>query len=215
MYANLTFGQKVVLGYQKNKIFNPQLLISANEELTITVGNWNLSCKKDGELSIINSDGQQQATILKEDLPGFLFESNRGTKHTFTAETSLGPELAAGWTSKKTKRLRSKAEAVKQKVKSLAKDIYDNHFKVAQSQPRGVVAKLKTIVDEMNKAGQGQILGQEPWKEILLAALQSLGMVYVFLKVKNVNYDNSCWQNCVFEIHHLHKVWSGNLDFIE
>ena len=177
MYANLTFGQKAVLWYPKNKIFNPQLLISANEELTITVGNWNLSCKKDGELSIINSDGQQQATILKEDLPGFLFESNRGTKHTFTAETSLGPELAAGWTSKKTKRLRSKAEAVKQKVKSLAKDIYDNHFKVAQSQPRGVVAKLKTIVDEMNKAGQGQILGQEPWKEILLAALQSLGMV--------------------------------------
>ena len=145
---------------------------------------------------------------MKEDLPGFLFESNRGTKHTFTAETSLGPELAAGWTSKKTKRLRSKAEAVKQKVKSLAKDIYDNHFKVAQSQPRGVVAKLKTIVDEMNKAGQGQILGQEPWKEILLAALQSLGMVYVYLKFKNVNYNNFCWQNCVFEIYHLHKVWS-------
>ena len=169
----------------KNYIFNPQLLISANEELTITVGNWNLSCKKDGELSIINSDGQQQATILKEDLPGFLFESNRGTKHTFTAETSLGPELAAGWTSKKTKRLRSKAEAVKQKVKSLAKDIYDNHFKVAQSQPRGVVAKLKTIVDEMNKAGQGQILGQEPWKEILLAALQSLGMGYVYLNAND------------------------------
>ena len=129
---------------------------------------------------------------MKEDLPGFLFESNRGTKHTFTAETSLGPELAAGWTSKKTKRLRSKAEAVKQKVKSLAKDIYDNHFKVAQSQPRGVVAKLKTIVDEMNKAGQGQILGQEPWKEILLAALQSLGMVYVYLKFKNVNYSSFC-----------------------
>ena len=145
----------------------------ASEELTIIVGNWNLSCKKDGELSIINSDGQQQATILKEDLPGFLFESNRGTKHTFTAETSLGPELAAGWTSKKTKRLRSKAEAVKQKVKTLAKDIYDNHFKVAQSQPRGVVAKLKNIVDEMNKAGQGQILGQ-PWKEVLLLALQNL-----------------------------------------
>ena len=43
---------------------------------------------------------------------------------------------------------------MKQKVKSLAKDIYDNHFRVAQSQPRGVVAKLKSIVDEMNKAGK-------------------------------------------------------------
>ena len=31
-----------------------------------------------------------QSTILKEDFPGFLFESNRGTKHSFKAETSLG-----------------------------------------------------------------------------------------------------------------------------
>lgn len=44
---------------------------------------------KEGEIAIHNSDGQQ-ATILKEDLPGFVFESNRGTKHSFTAETSLG-----------------------------------------------------------------------------------------------------------------------------
>ena len=112
---------------------------------------------------------------MKEDLPGFLFESNRGTRHTFTAETSLGPEFAAGWTSKKTKRLRSKAEAVKQKVKTLAKDIYDSHFKVAQSKPRGVVAQLKDIVDDMAKAGQMQIMGQEPaWKDTLLHTLRDL-----------------------------------------
>lgn len=58
----------------------------------------------------------QQATILKEDLAGFIFESNRGTKHSFTAETSLGPEFSTGWTGKKGKRLRSKAEQVQQKV---------------------------------------------------------------------------------------------------
>ena len=40
------------------------LFTKSNEELTITVGNWNLSCKKDGELSIINSDGQQQVCIV-------------------------------------------------------------------------------------------------------------------------------------------------------
>lgn len=82
----------------------------------IMVGNWSLACKKEGELIIHNSDGQQQATILKEDLPGFIFESNRGTKHSFTAETSLGPEFAAGWTGRKSKKLRSKMEAVKMKV---------------------------------------------------------------------------------------------------
>lgn len=53
---------------------------------------------------------------MREDLPGFIFESNRGTKHSFTAETSLGPEFAAGWTGKRGKRLRSKIEAMKQKV---------------------------------------------------------------------------------------------------
>jgi E3 ubiquitin-protein ligase HECTD1 len=74
---------------------------------------------------------------LKEDLSGFLFESNRGTKHTFTAETFLGPEFSAGWANKKTKRMRGKSEAVQQKVKATAKEIYENHFKVAQSQPRG------------------------------------------------------------------------------
>ena len=38
---------------------NP-LFTKTTEDLVITVGNWNLSCKKDGELSIVNSDGQQQ-----------------------------------------------------------------------------------------------------------------------------------------------------------
>ena len=150
------------------------LFTKTNADLTIIVGNWNLSCKEEGELKIVNSDGQQQATVLKEELPGFLFESNRGTKHTFTAETSLGPEFAAGWTSKKTKRLRSKAEAIKQKVKTLAKDIYDNHFKVAQSTPRGVVAKLKSIVECLSKAGQMQILQDPNWQPVLREALEEL-----------------------------------------
>ncbi len=153
------------------------IFTKASEDLVITVGNWNLSSKKDGEISIINSDGQQQATVLREDLPGFLFESNRGTKHTFTAETSLGPEFS-GWTCKKTKRLRSKAEAVKQKVKTLARDIYENHFRVAQSKPRGVVAKLTDIVSKMERACQQQQAvksgGGCHWKEGLSSALVDL-----------------------------------------
>lgn len=113
------------------------VLSKADETQSISVGNWSLCCKKDGELTIVNSDGHQQATILKEDLPGFLFESNRGTKHTFTAETSLGPEFSAGWAGRKTKRLRSKVEEVKQQVRSLAREIHENHFRAAQAQPRG------------------------------------------------------------------------------
>jgi E3 ubiquitin-protein ligase HECTD1 len=123
---------------------------------------------------------------LREDLPGFIFESNRGTKHSFTAETSLGPEFAAGWTGKRGKRLRSKIEAMKQKVRVVsflhcilihahthcpaesdtkvlfqvkiqAKEIYEKYFKAAQAQPRGVVAKLGNIVAQIERACQKQV----------------------------------------------------------
>lgn len=67
-----------------------QPILSRPGTTRLVVGNWALSTRKEGELYIHNSDGQQQATILREDLPGFIFESNRGTKHSFTAETSLG-----------------------------------------------------------------------------------------------------------------------------
>lgn len=62
-------------------------------------GNWCLISKKEGELRVVNTDGQQQATILRDELPGFVFESNRNTRHTFTAETCLPSEISAGWSS--------------------------------------------------------------------------------------------------------------------
>ena len=142
---------------------------------TIAVGNWTLSSKKDGELTIVNTDAtQQQATILKEELPGFIFESNRGTRHSFTAETSLGPEFPAGWAGKKTKRLRNKAEALKQKVRSTARKVYENHFREAQSQPRGVVAKLTQIVTLVDKACQKQVINEGEWKILMTSALEEL-----------------------------------------
>ncbi|XP_049940581.1 E3 ubiquitin-protein ligase Ufd4 isoform X3 [Schistocerca serialis cubense] len=141
----------------------------------LVVGNWALSSRKEGELHIHNSDGQQQTTILREDLPGFIFESNRGTKHSFTAETSLGPEFAAGWTGKRGKRLRSKMEAMKQKVKVQAQEIYDKYFKAAQAQPRGVVAKLGNIVAQIELACQKQHMrGGDAWRDNLRSALGEL-----------------------------------------
>lgn len=70
-----------------------QPILSKPGPTRLVVGNWSLTSRKDSELHIHNSDGQQQATILRDDLPGFIFESNRGTKHSFTAETSLGKLL--------------------------------------------------------------------------------------------------------------------------
>ena len=65
-------------GTMSQAVFPPGVKIP--DPLRLTVGNWSLSSAKDGELIIQNSDGQQQATILREDLPGFLFESNRGNR---------------------------------------------------------------------------------------------------------------------------------------
>jgi E3 ubiquitin-protein ligase HECTD1 len=65
-------------GTMSQAVFPPGVKIP--DALRLTVGNWSLSSAKDGELIIQNSDGQQQATILREDLPGFLFESNRGNR---------------------------------------------------------------------------------------------------------------------------------------
>ena len=48
------------------------IFTKSNDDV-IVVGNWNLSCKKDGELNIVNSDGQQQVClILLKKLPNIL-----------------------------------------------------------------------------------------------------------------------------------------------
>ncbi|KAK9885691.1 hypothetical protein WA026_012456 [Henosepilachna vigintioctopunctata] len=187
-------------------------ILSKPSSTRLVVENWSLTCRKDSEITIHNSDGQQQTTILREDLPGFIFESNRGTKHSFTAETSLGPEFSAGWTNKKGKKLRSKTEATKTKVKYLAHQIYEQYFRVAQAQPRGVVAKLGNIVAQIERACQKQCSygnnreGGNSWKEILRNALdelthilkedgvvsayelQSSGLVQVLLSLLSTSY---------------------------
>ncbi|WAR20557.1 HECD1-like protein [Mya arenaria] len=149
-----------------------QPILSTVNPGRILVGNWAISCRKEGEL--------HQATILKEDLAGFVFESNRGTKHSFTAETSLGPEFSAGWGGKKSKKFRSLVDALRSKVRLLARDLYNEYFKVAESTPRGVVNKMKVIVQQLEAACAKQITqvkgvdGSEMWAEEMRLALKKL-----------------------------------------
>ena len=128
-----------------------QPFLSSPGSTRLSVGNWSLTCTKDKEVSIHNADGQQ-ATILREDLAGFVFESNRGTKHTFNAETSLGPEFAAGWMGKRGKRFVSKVEAQKLKIRNLAAEIQEKYLLTAQATPRKVVATLQEIVTQLHSA---------------------------------------------------------------
>ncbi|XP_029106107.1 E3 ubiquitin-protein ligase HECTD1 isoform X6 [Scleropages formosus] len=162
-----------------------QPILSAVGPTKLTVGNWSLTCLKEGEIAIHNSDGQQ-ATILKEDLPGFVFESNRGTKHSFTAETSLGKfvgsEFVTGWTGKRGRKLKSKLEKTKQKVKTMARDLYDDHFKAVESMPRGVVVTLRNIATQLESAWElhtnGQCIeGESTWRDLMKTALENLIVV--------------------------------------
>ncbi|XP_062549271.1 E3 ubiquitin-protein ligase Ufd4 isoform X3 [Armigeres subalbatus] len=132
-----------------------QPILSSPSLSRIVVGNWVLQSQKEHQLHINNSEGHQ-VTILQDELPGFIFESNRGTKHTFTAETPLGPDFAAGWINTKKKKMRSKAEAQKYQVKNIARDLYNRYFKAAQAVPRGAVAKLCNIVRQIECALEEQ-----------------------------------------------------------
>ncbi|XP_058125549.1 E3 ubiquitin-protein ligase Ufd4 isoform X1 [Anopheles coustani] len=132
-----------------------QPILSSPSLARIAVGNWVLQSQKEHQLHINNSEGHQ-VTILQDELPGFIFESNRGTKHTFTAETTLGPDFAAGWINTKKKKLRCKIEAQKYQVKNLARDLYNRYFKAAQAVPRGAVAKLSKIVHQIEIALEEQ-----------------------------------------------------------
>ncbi|NXD68096.1 HECD1 ligase, partial [Eolophus roseicapillus] len=195
-----------------------QPILSAPGPAKLTVGNWSLTCLKEGEIAIHNSDGQQ-ATILKEDLPGFVFESNRGTKHSFTAETSLGSEFVTGWTGKRGRKLKSKLEKTKQKVRTMARDLYDDHFKAVESMPRGVVVTLRNIATQLESAWELHtnrhcIEGENTWRDLMKTALEDLivllkdentispyemcssGLVQSLLTVLNNNVDLDVKQDC-------------------
>ncbi|KAJ0175593.1 hypothetical protein K1T71_008752 [Dendrolimus kikuchii] len=166
----------------KNSV--PIPILSKPGPTKLVLGNWALSCKKEKELQIHNTDGQQQTTILREDLPGFIFESNRGTKHSFTAETFLGPELVSGWADRRPvvatnaasnqnrSRTSAKAEALKAQVSDRASALYSRYLaSAATRQPRPPVARLRALLARMQR------LATQPskdWQEELSEALDQL-----------------------------------------
>ncbi|XP_049867951.1 E3 ubiquitin-protein ligase Ufd4 isoform X3 [Pectinophora gossypiella] len=211
----------------------PLPILSKPGPAKLILGNWALSCIKEKELLIHNTDGQQQTTILREDLPGFIFESNRGTKHSFTAETFLGPELASGWagrrpqqannatTSQSRSRLSAKTEALKAQVGERARALYSRHLaSAATRQPRPPVARLRALLarmqrlatqptgdwqQELNEALES--LGELLCGEELLSAyeLQSSGLAPALLQVLSPQANDACGQAA--EREHIVRSW--------
>lgn len=131
-----------------------QSILSAAESSKLVVGNWHLFCKielNNCTLCVQNVEGQSQSTYLKDDMSGFVFESNRGSKHLFIAENPIQEDIAVGWNiTKKATTFRSKLEEFKLGVYAFAREVYDEHLKEAESLQRGAMAQLITIVDKMD-----------------------------------------------------------------
>lgn len=147
-----------------------------SNERTITVGNWTFECQGSSQLRIHNVEGEQ-VTILEQGQPGFIFESNRGTRHTYHAQTNLNHEFAIPWStietlnssslsssssntndpSSTTKTTsipvgKSKQEQMKYRTSELALFIYNEYLKnvTPTNYTRSVLNELKIIVDDLN-----------------------------------------------------------------
>ncbi|EDW86666.2 uncharacterized protein Dwil_GK23521 [Drosophila willistoni] len=154
-----------------------QPILPTASVLRLVVGNWVLQSHKPNQLQIHNTEGHQ-VTILQDDLPGFIFESNRGTKHTFSAETVLGPDFSSGWTTCKKKRLKSKTDVQKLHVWNLSREIYNKYFKSAQIITRGSVAKLSSIVGRVGLSMKEQKESSTSnWSKTLSTALNDLSQL--------------------------------------
>lgn len=56
----------------------------------IDSGNWQISCTENGVLTLTNREGNQQKLLIKEDMPGFIFESRKYNRQVFSTDSTLG-----------------------------------------------------------------------------------------------------------------------------
>nr|XP_039255177.1 E3 ubiquitin-protein ligase HECTD1-like [Styela clava] len=139
----------------------------------IVVGNWSMCSNNQGELTISNIDGHQ-ATILSESVSGFTFESNRGTKHNFEPDSKATVDFTTGVVSRPSSAqgsVKNKESDMKMKIRGLAKELYEAHFKTVNDTPRGVVTQLKALAEKINEANTAECAN---WQEQLSTSLQDL-----------------------------------------
>ncbi|CAF0873085.1 unnamed protein product [Rotaria sordida] len=148
-----------------------------SNERTITVGNWTFECNGPTQLRIHNVEGEQ-ITIIEQGQPGFIFESNRGTRHTYHAQTALGNEFSIPWSTieslnsssssssnsidpssnisiTKTSSVpigKTKQEQMKHRTTELALYIYNEYLKnvTPTNYTRSILNELKSIVNDLN-----------------------------------------------------------------
>lgn len=66
------------------------LFLNLQTKRKIDLGNWQITCSEPSILNITNREGKQQKLLIKEDMPGFIFESSRYDKQVYMAQGTLG-----------------------------------------------------------------------------------------------------------------------------
>ncbi|CAF4302375.1 unnamed protein product [Rotaria sp. Silwood2] len=146
-----------------------------SSERTINVGNWTFECNGPTQLRIHNVEGEQ-VTIIEQGQPGFIFESNRGTRHTYHSQTTLSNEFSIPWSTieslnsssssnsvdpssnismTKTSSVpigKTKQEQMKHRTTELALYIYNEYLKnlTPTNYTRSILNELKLIVNDLN-----------------------------------------------------------------
>ncbi|CAF1239989.1 unnamed protein product [Adineta ricciae] len=183
-----------------------------SNERTITVGNWTFECNGPTQLRVHNVEGEQ-ITILEQGQPGFVFESNRGTRHTYHAQMSLGNDFSIPWSTIETLTSSSshsddsptnsslakagsvpvgktKQEQMKHRTTELALHIYNDYLKnvTATNYTRSILNDLTSIVGDLNN--DLNVKSFQKLKEFLLDKtslslyeLSSSGLVGSLLKI--------------------------------
>nr|CAD2122828.1 unnamed protein product [Meloidogyne enterolobii] len=132
-------------------------------------GNWLLNSSEINTLNITNKEGIQQKMTIKDDMPGFVFESSRQQKQMFTAESTLGHDFVTGWAARGGgRRLRYfRVEVQKQKVGELAKEIWENYLKEVCDRPREAVQEILKCCESLDKLANEivEMEGKDDWDE--------------------------------------------------
>ncbi len=99
----------------------------------------------------------QQATMLSEGVPGFVFESNRGVRVNVTPEHPLGPQFQFDWMGSEVgviKKTKTKAEQMTERVGKMAAQLQAQYFSVAHESTRKIAVELRTVLSRVEAACQ-------------------------------------------------------------
>ncbi|CAF2952123.1 unnamed protein product [Rotaria sp. Silwood2] len=215
--------QQVLDGIGQEKDTEKQNMIIArtiftsdtSNERIITIGNWTIQCNGPTQIQIHNIEGEQ-ATILEHGQSGFIFESNRHTRHKHEVDIPLNNDFSIPWSTIETltssnnsttvRVNKNKQDQTKQRTSEIALFIYNEYLKNCSptNYTRSILIEFKTLVNDINNElnlNSNDNLKNlfETLKQYIIEKtnlsiyeLSSSGLVSVLLKIfQDISYQNN------------------------